>query len=262
MKLVLRIAYDGSAYSGYQSQPDKPSVQKALTDAVSNCFGFPCTVTGCSRTDAGVHALGFCVAVQPACCLEENWLRIPIGRVHRALKRFLPPDICVNGEAAADDSFHPRYSAVSKEYIYRMYDSPEDDPFLRERAWHLRHRLTDDAIEKMNIAGQSFLGEHDFTSFMAAGSKITDARRTIHSLHTARSGNNIELKVSANGFLYNMVRIITGTLVDAAVGTIDFHEISQIIDRKDRTAAGKTAPPYGLYLNKVTYDRDIDFVIM
>lgn len=262
MKLVLRIAYDGSAYSGYQFQPNKPSVQKALTDAMIDCFGFPCTVTGCSRTDAGVHALGFCVAVEPVSHTDDNWIKIPIGKVHRALRRFLPEDISVNGEAVADDDFHPRYSAVSKEYVYRMYDSPYDNPFLRERAWHLKHQLSDQAIEKMNAAGVYFLGEHDFTSFMAAGSKITDARRTIYSLGVSRNEGIIEMKVSANGFLYNMVRIITGTLVDAAEGTIDFDSIPQIIEKKDRAAAGKTAPPYGLYLNKVAYDRNIDFVIM
>lgn len=261
MKLLLKIMYDGAGYSGYQSQPTLPSVQTALTKAVSDSFGYRCTVTGCSRTDAGVHALGFCAAVEPYGEHESDWLHIPVGKVHRALARFLPDDISVCAEAAVDDDFHPRYSVKTKKYIYRMYDSVYDDPFLRGRVWHLKRPLSDDGLRRMNDAAQYLIGRHDFTSFMAAGSKIVDATRSIYSLDVSRQGNIIELSVSADGFLYNMVRIITGTLVDCAYGTFEPCDIGKILDAKDRTKAGKTAPPDGLYLAEVEYDRHIDWKI-
>lgn len=261
MKLLLKIMYDGQRYSGYQAQPTLPSVQTALTEAISDCFGFRCTVTGCSRTDAGVHALGFCAAVEPYGEHEADWLKIPIGKVHRALSRFLPQDIAVCGEATVSDDFHPRYSVKSKKYVYRMYDTPNDDPFLRGRAWHLKHPLTENGILRMNEAAAHIIGRRDFTSFMAAGSKIVDATREIYSLDVTRRDVGIELSVSADGFLYNMVRIITGTLVDCAAGTIEPADIPAIIEAKDRTKAGKTAPPDGLYLAKVEYDRQIEWKI-
>lgn len=260
MKLLLKISYDGSGYSGYQTQPDRPSVQKTLTDAVSQTFGFPCTVTGCSRTDAGVHALGFCCAVEPLDG-HESWLTIPVGKVHRVLSRHLPEDIAVVGEAVAGEDFHPRYSVKEKTYIYKMYDSAAADPFLRGRAWHLKRALPENGVDRMNEAARYLVGKHDFTSFMASGSKITDAVRTINDLKVTRSGGEIKLTVTADGFLYNMVRIITGTLIDCAAGTFEPHDIAEILAAKDRTKAGKTAPPDGLYLAEVRYDRDIAWTI-
>lgn len=256
MKLLLKIKYNGRDFMGYQFQPGKRTVQGTLTEAVSSCFGEPMKVTGCSRTDAGVHALGFCCTAEPA-QFREEWLRIPVGKVHRALARFLPDDIAVAGEAEADDDFHPRYSVVSKEYIYRMYDTVGEDPFLRGRAWHLKHRVTEEGLCRMNDAGRALIGHHDFSSFRASGSKIEDARRTIESLRVIRDGDMLTLSVRADGFLYNMVRIITGTLADCAHGTIDPADMPAILAKCDRTCAGKTAPADGLYLNDVTYGREI-----
>lgn len=258
MKLLLKIMYNGRDFQGYQFQPHVRTVQGTLTTAVSGCFGFPCKVTGCSRTDAGVHALGFCGTAEPA-EYRENWLRIPVGKVHRALSRFLPEDISVAGEAEVSDDFHPRYSVVSKEYVYRMYDCVGVDPFLNGRAWHLKRRVTDDGLMRMNEAARALIGRHDFTSFMASGSKIEDAHRTIQSLTVERCGNMLELRVRADGFLYNMVRIITGTFVDCAYGTIEPGHMPEILAKRDRCAAGKTAPADGLYLSDVTYDREISW---
>lgn len=260
MKLLLKIKYDGSGYYGYQSQPGVKTVQGSLTSAVSECFGFPCSVTGCSRTDAGVHALGFCCTVEPT-DKRDNWLSIPVGKVHRALASYLPEDISVCGEAEVGDDFHPRYSVISKEYVYKMYDSPASDPFLVKRAWHLKKSISEEGLRIMNEAALGLLGEHDFTSFMASGSKITDAVRNIYSLSVERKGELIELKVSANGFLYNMVRIITGTLVDCAAGVISPRDIPGIISARDRTKSGRTAPPWGLYLNDVRYNCEINWNI-
>lgn len=264
MKLLLKIQYDGSHYAGYQAQPDRPSVQKTLTEAVSSALGFRCTVTGCSRTDAGVHALGFCCAIEPADKEDdrESWLNIPLGKVHRVLSRCLPDDIAVVGEAEVGNDFHPRYSVKEKTYIYKMYDSIAADPFRSGRAWHLKRPLPCDAEVRMNKAGSYLIGRHDFSSFMAAGSKITDAHRTISALAVHREGNDITLSVTADGFLYNMVRIITGTLVDCAAGTLEPEDMGAILRSCDRTKAGKTAPPDGLYLADVQYNAPIDWVLL
>jgi len=261
MKLLLKIMYDGSAYAGYQSQPGVPSIQGTLTEALSAALGMKCSVTGCSRTDAGVHALGFVCAVEPVAEHGEDWLRIPVGKVHRAAARFLPPDISICGEATVGDDFHPRYSVRSKEYLYRMYDTPYTDPFLAHRAWHLKHRITDDGIALMNKGAEKIIGKRDFTSFMASGSKIVDAVREVYSIDVIRRGDFVELRISADGFLYNMVRIITGTLVDLAAGTINADDIEKIILSRDRTQAGKTAPPDGLYLADVRYGEEINWRI-
>ena len=263
MKLLLKIKYDGSAYSGYQAQPNSKTVQGALTEAVSACFGFPCDITGCSRTDSGVHALGFCCTVFPRGDVADSsaWLKIPIGRVHRALANYLPCDIAVCAEASVDDSFHARYSVVSKEYVYRMYDSPAHDPFMRGRAWHLKREITDTGLEEMRGAAQYILGRHDFSSFMAAGSKITDATRTVYALSIERAGGEIQLRISADGFLYNMVRIIAGTLVDTAYGVFSTDNVGDILAACDRTRAGRTAPPDGLYLSDVRYGVPIDWKV-
>ena len=258
MKLLLRLRYNGANYSGYQAQNDdeapKPSIQRTLTRAFSDCLGFACTVTGCSRTDAGVHATGFCAAVEPKGEHDpETWLKIPVGRVHRAMNRYLPPDIAISGEAAVPDGFHPRYSVVSKEYRYRMTDTVWNDPFTSGFAWHLPRPLPENGVERMQAAAGSLTGTHDFTSFMAAGSKIVDARRTVMTLEVSRAGNEITLTTSADGFLYNMVRIMAGTLVDCAYGTLEPEDFPAILEAKDRARAGRTAPPQGLYLKEVFY---------
>lgn len=263
MKLLLKIMYDGSGFAGYQAQPGARTVQGTLTEAVSVALGFPCAVTGCSRTDAGVHALGFCCTVEPR---DENmratdWLRIPVGRFHRALAHHLPEDVSVCAEAEVDDAFHARYSVASKEYVYRMYDTAGADPFMRSRAWHLKRPITDEGLSRMREAAEHVVGRHDFTSFMASGSKITDATRTVYSLSVERAGGAIEIRISADGFLYNMVRIIAGTLVDCAYGVIEPCELEEIIAARDRTRAGRTAPPDGLYLADVRYGCAIDWKI-
>ena len=263
MKLLVKLIWNGAGYAGYQAQNDdaapKPSIQRTLTAAFSEGFGFPCRVTGCSRTDAGVHALGFCAAIEPSEA-QEDWLRIPVGRVHRAMRRFLPPDIAIAGEAAVPDDFHPRYSAVGKEYVYRMNDAPWDDPFSAGTSWHLPRPLPPDGVGRMNRAAAYFVGRRDFSSFMAAGSKITDAVRCVTALNVTRTGREITLTVSADGFLYHMVRILAGTLADCAWGSIEPEDMASILEARDRTRAGRTAPAHGLYLARVAYDPPIQWI--
>ena len=263
MKLLLKLMFVGSGYAGYQAQDDesapKPSIQRTLTAAFSECFGRPMRFTGCSRTDAGVHASGFCAAVEPYDGNSpDSWLRIPVGKVHRAMNRFLPPDISIAGEAAVEDDFHPRYSAVGKTYVYRMTDALWRDPFTAAVAWQLPKPVSEDGMERMRRAASFIPGERDFSSFMAAGSKITDARRTVKVLTVERTGaHSIELTVSADGFLYHMVRIIAGTLADCAAGTMDPDELPAVLEARDRSRAGRTAPAHGLCLASVDYGRPI-----
>ncbi len=254
MKLLCRIAYNGKAYCGFQKQKNGLSVQEVLTEGFSRAFGFPCTVTGCSRTDAGVHALGFCCAVEPADKGSEDWLRIPPGKVHRALRRVLPEDVSVTGACVVPEELHPRYSVVEKTYLYRFSDAPYHDPFCADRVWETYVPLTDGQIDHMNRAGAYLLGKHNFASFMAAGSKITDPTRTVTSLAVTRlDTGTVGVRISADGFLYNMVRIITGTLWEFGTRGTDAEKMVEILTGQDRSLAGKTAPACGLYLESVTY---------
>ena len=260
MKLLLKIAFDGSGFHGFQAQPSQRTVQGVLTDTMSALFGEKMNVTGCSRTDAGVHAEGFVAAVEPAKG-GADWLKIPVSKFHRAANNVLPRDISVLGAFISDDGeFHPRYSVVSKEYVYRISDCVTPSPFLAGRAYEYGKRLTDEALLVMNDAASHFTGKHDFTSFMAAGSKITDAVRTVFSAGVKRRGDGIvEFSVSADGFLYNMVRIMAGTLIDAAEGRLSPGGTDGVISSRDRSLAGATLPPDGLYLRRVTYPFEIDW---
>ncbi len=262
MKLLLRISYDGTAYCGWQYQPSGRTVQGVLTERLSQLFGTECLVTGCSRTDTGVHALGYVASVEPADASlgDGEWWRIPPGRIHRAAIRYLPADIAITGAATVSDGFHPRYDVVSKEYVYKISDSVCCDPFLRNRALMLGRRLTDAQLELMNSAAARLVGRHDFAAFMASGSDIVDTTRTLYRLETVRvSDSEVQLVAQGDGFLYNMVRILVGTLLDAAAGRMTPDEAETVLASRDRRRAGATAPACGLYLNKVYYAEDIDF---
>lgn len=249
MKILLKLSFVGTNYCGWQAQANGRSVQQTLTAASERLFGFPCDITGCSRTDSGVHANCFCATVSQKG--EQGIITtIPLDRIPRALNTFLPDDVSVFSAETVDSEFHPRYSVKSKEYIYKIHTRPERDAFLAGRAWHLP-RILD--VAAMKEAAKGFIGHHDFAAFMAQGSKIVDTRRTVYSAEIESDGDMIIFRVSADGFLYNMVRIMMGTLTDVGEGRIKPFEIDKIIEGKDRSEAGKTAPPDGLYLNKVVY---------
>ena len=252
MKLFLRIAYIGTDFCGYQVQPCKRTVQGELNRAARELFGFECDITGCSRTDSGVHANMFCVTVAKKG--EDNLeTDIDISKIPRALSAHLPCDIAVYHAEWADSGFHPRYDVKYKEYIYRIYNGEIRSPFEEGRALHVPQRIDDNAIKKMNDAASHFVGEHDFSAFMAQGSKVESTVRNVAYANVSREEDIIIFRVAADGFLYNMVRIMTGTLLSVAQGKILPEEIPEIIKSKQRERAGMTAQAHGLYLNKIVY---------
>ena len=245
MKYFAKIKYLGTNFHGFQVQPEKRTVQGELCAAMNAVFGVPCRVTGCSRTDGGVHANEFCLTI------DNDGGTIPPDKLPLAIARFLPEDICLFYAKECDSEFHPRYDAKGKEYLYRILNTKVQDPFETNRAWFLPRIISDEGLERMREAAKYIIGEHDFSAFMAAGSDTDDTVRVVDYIKIERNGDIIELRIHANGFLYNMVRIIVGTLVYVSEGKIDPLKIKDIINAKDRTRAGKTAPADGLYLEKV-----------
>jgi tRNA pseudouridine38-40 synthase len=223
-----------------------------LNKAVKKTFGFDCNVTGCSRTDSGVHAIGYCLSVDPVS--ENDVITVPVEKIPIALNTALPKDICAVSAKEVPDSFHPRYDVVRKEYVYRIRVGEIRDPFLCGKVMELGKKADVISVEKMEKAARDFIGTYDFSSFMASGSKIKDATRTVFESEITKRDDIIEYRVSADGFLYNMVRIMVGTLVEIGLGKRDPDSIPAIISSRNRKNAGKTAPPDGLYLNKVLYE--------
>ena len=247
MKYFAKIKYLGTNFHGFQVQPEKRTVQGELCAAMDAVFGVPCRVTGCSRTDGGVHANEFCLTV------ENDGGSVPADKLPLAIARFLPEDICLFYAKECDSDFHPRYDAKGKEYLYRILNAKIQDPFETNRAWFLPRLISDEGIERMRAAASYIIGEHDFSAFMAAGSDTQDTVRNVDYISIEKDGDIISLRIHANGFLYNMVRIITGTLAEVAFGRFEPKYMKDIIDSKDRALAGMTAPACGLYLNRVDY---------
>ena len=258
MKLLIRISYNGKNYCGWQYQPDRDTVQNNICFAAEKLFGFPCDVTGCSRTDSGVHALEFCATVTEH-GKDSIETGIALSALPRAFCAHLPDDIAVYDAEWVDSEFHARYSVRYKEYIYRIYTRQVRSPFENGRAYHCVVNTDEETIEKMNRAAAAFLGKHDFSSFMAKGSKITEPSRTVYISEVGidpADKNVIVFRVGADGFLYNMVRIMAGTLISVAKGKTDPEDIGKIIEARDRSLAGETAPAEGLYLARVVYPTD------
>ena len=248
MKYFAKIKYLGERFYGFQVQPDKRTVHSELQAALEATLGGPCRVTGCSRTDSGVHANEFCLTVDCECAT------VPPEKLPIAAVRFLPEDISLFYAKECRDDFHPRYDVESKEYLYRILNDNIPSPFEAGRAWFLPRKITDEGLEKMCLAASKLIGRHDFRAFMAQGSDVEDTVRDVKYLEIGRHGDNIiEVKICADGFLYNMVRIIVGTLVETAFGRFSAEDVENILEGKDRSAAGRTAPAAGLYLNRVDY---------
>ena len=243
-KYLIRLTYDGRKFAGYQIQNNARTVGGELLCALKKVFGSVESLAGCSRTDSGVHAKEYYASFS-----SERFIRnesIPL-----ALNANLPNDIAVLECTTPEPDFHARYSVESKEYVYKIYTARVRDPFLDGLAYHYPKKID---LDLLNNEAKALIGTHDFASFMAAGSDIKDTVRTIFSAYFRKTDEDItEFVISADGFLYNMVRIITGTLLAINENKIRPGALPEIIEGKKRELAGPTAPPQGLYLSKVNY---------
>ncbi len=256
-KLLLYIRYDGTHFCGYQAQQNGYTVQQALNEGTAALFGHPCDITGCSRTDSGVHARMFCATVTRH---GEDRLEtaIPLDRLPRILNTRLPDALSAYHALWVPTDFHARYSVTSKEYIYRIHNAACRDPFEAGRAWHYPRPLSNDDLCRMQAAAEAFVGKRDFSACMASGSNVCQTVRHVLSASVDRSSDPsrdiITFRVRADGFLYNMVRIMVGTLAEVAEGHIDPASVPALLEGGDRRKLGRTAPPEGLYLNRVFYN--------
>lgn len=240
---LIRLMFDGTAYHGFQRQHNGITIQEKLEDAVYAITGKRVPVLGCSRTDAGVHA-------QSYVAMFENASGIPMSQLPKALNSALPEDIRVLEASEAPEGFHPVFSAKEKTYEYTIVNRRISDVFQRKYAWFYPIVLD---VERMQKGAQHFLGEHDFKAFMAAGGSAKTSVRHIRELDITEKDGIIKIRITANGFLYNMVRIITGTLVYVGNGKLESDEVAEIILAGDRRRAGMTAPPEGLALVSTVY---------
>lgn len=241
--LKITIQYDGSAYHGWQVQKNALTVQEVFQNAVEKVFKKRLDVVGCSRTDSGVHANMYVLTLKTDMDIDSN------GVVF-ALNSKLPADIAVIDCEECDGDFHPRYSCKSKEYVYKLYNGKIRNPFLKDYAYHYRYEID---VDYLCREAQAFVGTYDYSGFCSAKSDVEDTVRTVKKFEVCRDGDMVYFTVEADGFLYNMVRIMVGTLLFVSEGKIKEGELSRIIKSKDRKKAGKTAPPQGLYLNKINY---------
>ena len=242
----LTIEYDGTAYCGWQRQINGPSVQETLEQALCTLTQERVSVTGSSRTDAGVHALGLCAHFDSA-------TRIPAQKLAFALNTLLPPDIRVRESGLAPEGFHARYSACGKLYRYAFYNARHDCAIGRQYAAHIPLPMDE---RLMDEEAQALLGTHDFAAFAASGSVAKSTVRTIVGARVTREGERVTLCVMGDGFLYNMVRIIAGTLAEIGTGKRAPGAITRAIETGDRLALGQTAPARGLTLVRVFYEGD------
>ena len=242
--LLVIICYDGKNYHGWQIQKNALSVQEVFQNALKKVIYESPEIKGCSRTDTGVHANMYGISLKTGSKISCQTL---IG----ALNRYLPPSVAVIDCCEAPMDFHARYSCLGKEYIYKIWNHKIRNPFLDGYALHYYYPLN---VEKLDKASKSFIGEHDFTSFCTLDRRNPgNLVRHVKSFDVYKNGDIIEMKVHANGFLYNMVRIMVGTLFRIAQGKIGEADIPKIIAAENRREAGPTAPAHGLYLNKVFY---------
>jgi len=244
MHILLTISYDGTNYAGWQRQENAVAVQQVLEEALSTLLNRSISISGASRTDAGVHALGQCAS------FRAPDLRVPLDKLPVVLNGLLPPDISVTAAKIVSSDFSPRFGALHKTYTYTIYNAAHPNPLLSRYSAFVPQKLD---IEKMQQAAVSFVGKHDFAAFCATGSSAKTTVREIYSCTVDDVDNLIKITICGNAFLYNMVRIIAGTLVYTGLGKIHYCEIPNIIALKNRKLAGKTMPPQGLTLIEITY---------
>lgn len=243
--LLLTLRYDGSDFHGWQYQPNCRTVQLETEKAIKRILGEDVRLQSCSRTDAGVHANMFCCNFQTDCMRETDKILLGLNAV-------LPEDIAVYGVEEREIGFHARYDCKGKEYIYKIWNGRQRNPFFNHYAFHFPRKID---VPELNEKAKQFIGTHDFSSFCASGCTVKSTVRTVYDCQVIRDGETVIFSVKGNGFLYNMVRIMVGTMLDISDGKITA-PITGIIEAKDRNAAGITAPACGLYLNKVFYESE------
>ena len=243
--LLLTISYDGKEFHGWQIQQNAMTVQEAFQTALSKIIGNDFDVKGCSRTDSGVHANMYCISLKTEHPIKPE-------RLKAALNRWLPLSIAVLDCKEVAPDFHARYSCTSKEYIYKIWNSEVRNPFLDGYALHYRYKIDENLLDK---AAQAYVGRHDFTSFCTLDNREKgDMTRNIKAFSVTREGDLVTMKVEADGFLYNMVRIIAGTLVKIGGSDMPADAMKGIIAATDRAAAGPTAPAHGLTMIGLKYE--------
>ena len=242
--IALKLMYNGTAYHGWQVQKNAVTVCETLQNALAKITGAPVHLTGCGRTDAGVHAERYVANFH-----TES--RIPLDRLPFAINTHTPEDIAVREAFEVAEDFNAIGSCIKKEYTYRIYNSHIRNAFYVDRAWFYPKHL-DEGV--MQAAADRFVGTHDFAAVRSVGTETRTTVRTVHYFDISRSGALIECRVCADGFLYNMVRAITGTVLYAAEGKFRPEDIPAILESRDRTLAGPTVPPGGLYLTRLWYE--------
>lgn len=244
MRVFLKIEYDGTRYSGWQIQPNGITVQEEIEKAIEKLTGEQVNIVGSGRTDSGVHAEGQVAHF-------DTQSSIPAEKFAPALNGVLPKDIKIIMSKQVGEDFHARFSAKRKTYRYTVYESEQARPLLDRYATKLAVKVNDIEMAK---ACQKFIGKHDFKCFLASGSEIKDTVREIYSANIERDGDKIHFTVCGNGFLYNMVRIMVGTLVKVGEGKLSAEDVENILTLGDRSKAGATMPARGLTLLSVEYD--------
>ena len=246
-KIALTLMYDGAKFCGWQVQKNARSVQGFLQDALEGVLSFRPDVCGCSRTDSGVHANNY------VCHIPKSGITMDCDRLTAALNAHLRDSgLAVKSACVRDADFHARYSCIAKEYEYKIWNERYDNPFLKGRAMFYPREIDIDAL---SYVSKEFCGTHDFRSFMTKGSKNEDNTvRTVKYFEVSKEKGLITIRVCADGFLYNMVRIMVGTYLDLARKKAPEGSLSRIIDGTNRSLAGDTAPAHGLYLNRIFYN--------
>jgi tRNA pseudouridine38-40 synthase len=242
-RVLITISYDGTAYVGWQRQLNGIAVQQRIEEALQKLLGEPTPVTGASRTDAGVHAMGQCAHF-------DTRSTIPADRFPFALNPHLPPDIKVTEGREVDGFFHARFDAIGKTYTYRIQNAPHPNALFRNYMAHVPVKLN---LKKMNLALKDLFGTHDFAAFQAVGGTAKTTVRTMTHLELSAQNERLTLIVQGNSFLYNMVRIVAGTLIEIGKGKLEPDAFRRAIDTGDRLCLGPTAPACGLELTQVFY---------
>ena len=242
--IAIRLRFDGTHYHGWQVQKTQITVAETIENALSSLCGHTAKLIGCGRTDAGVHAISYCANFKTDC-------KIPADKIALALNSKLPLDIAAVDAREVPEDFNAISACIKKEYVYKIHNSKLRCPFLNKRACFFPARLD---IERMAFAAKAFEGKHDFSAMRSAGTETKTTVRTVYWCDVEKSGELIIISMCADGFLYNMARAIAGTLVYAGLGKLEPCEISAILHTKDRSLAGPTMPPEGLYMSRVWYD--------